>query len=212
MMNEAAQNALLKILEEPPFKTIFLLVSDQSDKLLTTIISRTQRIAVPAFTDNDVRTFLKNHDVSESVAKQITYLCDGNLSEALQLVKETEDDRSGWFIEWMRSCYKYDVAHLVKFADSFDIMNKEKQKGLLDYSLRLFRDMLIWRHGAGELLRVPEEELTFVQNFSKAVNFESLENMIQEVNIAYYHIERNVRAKMVLLDVSLTIAHFFQRK
>lgn len=212
IMNAASSNALLKILEEPPFKTIFLLVSDQSDKLLTTIISRTQRIAVPAFTDNNVRTFLKNHDVSESVAKQITYLCDGNLSEALQLVKETEDDRSGWFIEWMRSCYKYDVAHLVRFADSFDIMNKEKQKGLLDYSLRLFRDMLIWRHGAGELLRVPEEELTFVQNFSKAVNFESLENMIQEVNIAYYHIERNVRAKMVLLDLSLTIAHFFQRK
>jgi len=104
------------------------------------------------------------------------------------------------------------VAHLVRLADSFDVMNKEKQKGLLDYSLRLFRDMLVWRHGAGELLRVPQEELTFVQNFSKAVNQESLESMIEEVNTAFYHIERNVRAKMVFLDISLTIAHFFQRR
>ena len=212
IMNASSANALLKILEEPPYKTLFLLVSDQSDRLLTTIISRTQRVAVPAFSDDNVRVFLKNKSVTESVANHITYLSDGNLSEALQLVKETEDDRSGWFIDWMRSSYKYDVAHLVRLADSFDTMNKEKQKGLLDYALRLFRDMLIWSHGAGELLRVPQEELTFVQNFSKAVNLDALENMIQEVNTAYYHVERNVRAKMVFLDLSLTIAHFFQRK
>ena len=72
--------------------------------------------------------------------------------------------------------------------------------------------MLVWSHGAGELLRVPQEELTFVQNFSKAVNMGSLENMILEVNVAFVHIERNVRAKMVFLDLSLTIAHFFQRR
>jgi hypothetical protein len=98
---------------------------------------------------------------------------------------------------------------LVKLADNYDVMSKEKQKGLLEYALRLFRDMLVWSHGAGELLRVPQEELTFVQNFSKTVNFESLERMIDEVNTAYYHIERNVRAKMVFLDLSLTVAQFF---
>ena len=212
IMNASSSNALLKILEEPPYKTLFLLVSDQSDRLLTTIISRTQRVSVPAFSDADVREFLKKQSVSENTANQITYLCDGNLSEALHLVKETEDNRSEWFIEWMRACYKYDVTFLVRLADSFDVMNKEKQKGLLDYALRLFRDMLVWSHGAGELLRVPQEELTFVQNFSKAVNMESLENMVQEVNTAFYHIERNVRAKMVFLDLSLTVAHFFQRR
>ncbi|WAC10425.1 DNA polymerase III subunit [Dyadobacter pollutisoli] len=212
IMNAASSNAILKILEEPPEKTLFLLVSDQSDKLLTTIISRTQRITVPAFSDQEVRSYLKQHDVTETAANQIAYLCDGNLSEALKLVQETEDDRSAWFAAWMRSCYKFDISHLVKLADGYDVMNKEKQKGMLEYSLKLFRDMLVWSHGAGELLRVPQEELTFVQNFSKTVNFESLEKMIEEVNVAYYHIERNVRAKMVFLDLSLTVAQFFQRR
>jgi DNA polymerase-3 subunit delta' len=212
IMNAASSNAILKILEEPPEKTLFLLVSDQSDKLLTTIISRTQRITIPVFSDEEVRTYLRQQNVSETVINQAAYLCDGNLSEALKLIREGEDDRSGWFAGWMRSCYKYDVSHLVKLADSYDVMNKEKQKGLLEYALRLFRDMLIWSHGAGDLLRVPQEELTFVQNFSKAVNFDSLEKMVDEVNAAHYHIERNVRAKMVFLDISLTIAHFFARK
>lgn len=212
IMNASSANALLKILEEPPYKTLFLLVSDQSEKLLTTIISRTQRVAVPAFSDLEVKDFLKQQSVNESVAGQIAYLCDGNLSEALRLVSETADNRSAWFAEWMRYCYRFDISNLVRLADNFDSLNKEKQKGLFEYALRLFRDMLIWSQGASELLRVPEEELTFVQNFSKAVNFEALENMVQEVNVAYYHIERNVRAKMVFLDLSLTIAPFFQRR
>ncbi|WP_149242048.1 DNA polymerase III subunit delta' C-terminal domain-containing protein [Dyadobacter sp. 32] len=212
IMNASSSNALLKILEEPPFKTIFLLVTDQSDRLLTTIVSRTQRIAIPAFSDSEVRQFLKRHTESDSLAKQVTFLSDGNLSEALRLIQETADDRSEWFADWMRSCYKFDVAQLVKLADSFDTMNKEKQKGLLEYALRLFRDMLIWSQGAGELLRVPEEELTFVQNFSKAVNFAALEKMVEEVNTAYYHIERNVRAKMVFLDLSLTMSPYFKRR
>jgi DNA polymerase-3 subunit delta' len=211
IMNAASANAILKILEEPPEKTLFLLVSDQSDKLLTTVISRTQRVNIPAFSDKDVRHFLGEHGVSVSTASQIAYLCDGNLSEALKLVDETEDDRSGWFAAWMRSCYKFDVSHLVKLADSYDTMSKEKQKGVLEYALRLFRDMLVWTQGAGELLRVPDEELTFVQNFSKTVTFDALEKMVAEVNVASYHIERNVRAKMVFLDLSLTFAHFFQR-
>ena len=86
-----------------------------------------------------------------------------------------EDDRSAWFAEWMRACYKSDLTYLVKLADNFDVMNKEKQKGLLEYALRLFRDMLVWGQGAGELLRVPQEELTFVKNFSRAVTFDALE-------------------------------------
>ena len=212
ILNASSSNAILKILEEPPFKTIFLLVTDQSDRLLTTIISRTQRIMIPAFSDNEVRQFLKKHTDSEAVANQIAFLSDGNLSEALRLIKDNSDDRSKWFAEWMRACYKYQVAELVRLADSFDSMNKEKQKGLLEYALRLFRDMLIWSQGAGELLRVPQEELTFVQNFSTAVNFTALEKMVEEVNTAYHHIERNVRAKMVFLDLSLTVAPYFKRR
>jgi DNA polymerase-3 subunit delta' len=212
LLNLQAANALLKILEEPPKKTLFLLVTEQSDRLLTTILSRVQRIIIPTFTDEDVRNYLQeHHNADETRAKQIAYLCDGNLSEARQLMLENVDERPAWFAEWMRLCYKQDLIQLVKLADSFDTMSKEKQKGLFDYSLRLFRDMLVFTQGAGELLRVPDEELNFVQNFSKAVPLSSLEQMVIELNEAYFHTERNVRAKMVFLDLSLTMAQLFQR-
>lgn len=212
LLNLQAANALLKILEEPPRKTLFLLVTEQSDRLLTTILSRVQRLVIPTFTDEDVRHYLQeHHNTDETRAKQIAYLCDGNLSEARQLMLESADDRPAWFTEWMRLCYKQDLIQLVKMADSFDTMSKEKQKGLFDYSLRLFRDMLLWTQGAGELLRVPEAELSFVQNFSKAVPLSSLEQMVTELNEAYFHTERNVRAKMVFLDISLTMTQLFQR-
>lgn len=212
LMNLSAANALLKILEEPPAKTLFLLVTEQSDRLITTILSRTQRLTVPAFRDEDVVEYLqKHHNTDETRAKRIAYLCDGDLSAARQLLLEKEDESHAWFSEWMRDCYKRDVVKLVKRADAFDGMSKEKQKGIFDYALRLFRDMLLWTQGAGELLRVPEEELTFVQNFSKAVPEASLEPMIAEINEAYYHVERNVRAKMVFLDLSLTTLRLFQK-
>jgi DNA polymerase III subunit delta' len=213
LLNIQAANALLKILEEPPQKTLFLLITEEADRLLTTILSRTQRLAVPAFTDQDVRDYLqKHHALDQSRAKGIAYLCDGNLAEARHLLFEEQDDRNEWFAEWMRSCFRQDLSKLVKLADAFDAMTKDRQKGTFDYALRVFRDMLVWTQGAGELLRMPEEELTFVQKFSKAIPPDSLESMVHEINEAYYHTERNVRAKMIFLDLSLIMARLFQKR
>ena len=206
LLNIAAANALLKILEEPPEKTLFLLVSSQSDKLLTTIISRTQRVAVRAFDDDEVTQFLTQKGVDERRARQIAYLCEGNLSEAVRLTHETEDDRHAWFANWMRKCYSRDFAALVKLADEFDGLGKEKQKGIFDYTLNLFRDLFLWQNGVEDLLRLQDEELSFVQKFGKAVVPASIELLIQEITDGYYHLERNARAKVLFLDISLSAA------
>ncbi len=206
LLNIAAANALLKILEEPPEKTLFLLVSSQSDKLLTTIISRTQRVAVRAFDDDEVTQFLTQKGVDERRARQIAYLCEGNLSEAVRLTHETEDDRHAWFANWMRKCYSRDFAALVKLADEFDGLGKEKQKGIFDYTLNLFRDLFLWQNGVEDLLRLQDEELSFVQKFGKAVAPSAIELLIQEITDGYYHLERNARAKVLFLDISLTAA------
>lgn len=206
LLNIAAANALLKILEEPPEKTLFLLVSSQSDKLLTTIISRTQRIAVRAFDDDEVTQFLTQKGVDERRARQIAYLCEGNLSEAVRLTHETEDDRHAWFANWMRKCYSRDFAALVKLADEFDGLGKEKQKGIFDYTLNLFRDLFLWQNGVEDLLRLQDEELSFVQKFGKAVVPSAIELLIQEITDGYYHLERNARAKVLFLDISLSAA------
>ena len=206
LLNIAAANALLKILEEPPEKTLFLLVSSQSDKLLTTIISRTQRVAVRAFDDDEVTQFLTQKGVDERRARQISFLCEGNLSEAMRLTHETEDDRHAWFANWMRKCYSRDFAALVKLADEFDGLGKEKQKGIFDYTLNLFRDLFLWQNGVEDLLRLQDEELSFVQKFGKAVVPASIELLIQEITDGYYHLERNARAKVLFLDISLSAA------
>ncbi len=213
IMNIASANALLKILEEPPEKTLFLLVTDQADKLLTTILSRTQRVMIPALTDDEVSNYLqKNSDINPATASEIAFVSDGNLSQALSMLGENTDERHVWFADWMRACFRNDVNQLVRQADEFDSLSKELQKGIFDYSLRLFRDMFIWMHDARPLLRVKDDQLGFVKNFSKTIDQASLEKMVQEVNEAYFHVERNVRAKMVFLDLSLTLSMFFKKQ
>ncbi|GAB3904786.1 hypothetical protein GCM10028803_34710 [Larkinella knui] len=211
-LHTATANALLKLLEEPPAQTLFLLVTNQSDKLLITILSRTQRVAVQAFTDEEVATHLRQHlNLPEKRAREVAYLADGNLSEAIRLSDEEPEqkdgepgsDRHAWFAEWMRFCYRQDLIALVKQADVFDALGKEKQRALLDYSLTLCRDLFLWKHGVNELLRLPAEERTFVENFGKVLESEHLEHMVSNLNEAVYHIERNVRAKMVMMDLSL---------
>ena len=218
LMNTSSANALLKVLEEPPAQTLFLLVTNQPDKLLITILSRTQRIAVRAFTDEEVTTHLRQHlNLDETTARRMAYLADGNLAEALRLGSQTNNaaqqagtDHHTWFAEWMRTCYRQDLITLVKQADQFDGYSKEKQKGLLSYSLRMYRDLFLWHQGAAELLRLPDDELAFVRNFVKILTVAHIEQIVADLNEALYHLERNARAKMIMLDMSLTFSRLIR--
>lgn len=218
LMNITSANALLKVLEEPPAQTLFLLVTNQSDKLLITILSRTQRVAVRSFTDEEVATHLRQHlNLDETTARRVAYLADGDLSVGLKLGQQAEggasaSDQHPWFAEWMRMCYRQDLLGLVKQADLFDGFSKEKQKGLLDYSIRLYRDLFLWQQGAGALLRLPDDELAFVKNFAKVLTISHIEHIVADLNESAYHLERNARAKMIMLDMSLTFSRLIKTK
>lgn len=217
LMNGASANALLKVLEEPPAQTLFLLVTNQPDKLLITILSRTQRIAVRAFTDEEVATHLRQHlNLDETTARRNAYLADGNLSEALRLSaldtgQKTGSDYHTWFANWMRTCYRQDLTNLVKQADQFDGFSKEKQKGLLEYSIRLYRDLFLWQQGVETLLRLPDDELDFVKNFAKILTIQHIERIVKDLSESLYHLERNARAKMIMLDMSLTFSRLIRQ-
>lgn len=216
-MNATAANALLKVLEEPPERTLFLLVTDQPDKLLITILSRTQRVPVRNFTDTEVATYLRQTlNFDETRARRIAYLSDGDMAQALQLGQSKGDDLASsgqhtWFADWMRACYRQDLTALVKQADEFDKLPKERQKNLFDYSLRLCRDLFLWQQGAEQLLRLPDDELKFVRDFGKVLKPELIERMVGDLNEGAYHLERNARAKMILLDLSLTFTRLIKR-
>ncbi len=212
-MNAASSNALLKTLEEPPSKTIFLLAANDANKLLTTILSRTQKISIPAFEDEDIATYITSKQgIDSKRANEIAYLSEGNLAKAIALSQNHSNEYQTWFSEWMRSCFKADLTSLIKQADQFDAFAKENQKAIFEYGLNVFRDLQLWQNGVESLVRLEGDELVFIQNFSKAVNPLAIEIISDKLSEAHYHLERNARAKILHLDLSLAIARCIRKK
>lgn len=212
LMNIESANSLLKLLEEPPAKTLFILVCNDTNRLLSTILSRTQRIMIPSFSDEETIGYLiEKEGITSERAKQVAYLSEGNLSKASELINSEGEGKYLWFSDWMRKAFKSDFATLIKLADEFDAFPKEYQKGMMEYGLNIFRDLLFWKNGAESLVRLEGEELIFVQNFSKVVKLEAIELIVNEISQTHYYLERNGRAKILHLDLSLTIALLFKK-
>lgn len=211
-LHSATANALLKVLEEPPEKTVFLLVTNSAEQLLTTIISRTQRVWVPDFTDTNIEAYLlDNFSLTTERAKQVTFLAQNNLRNALQLIAYNDADIHQQFADWMRKCYGGKLDELVLLANEFDKQTKEQHKNFFEYGLSIFRELFLYAHGSEELVRLVGEELVFVQRFSKALNFRNLEKVTELLGEASYHIARNARAKIIFLDLSLTLVGLLRK-
>lgn len=205
-MNTTSANALLKILEEPPLRTVFLLVSHSIEKLLTTILSRTQLIRIRPFTSQEIWNILVDtKQVEAKRAVQIAYLSDGNLQEAFRLTKENLNDNHLWFRDWMRLCFRANFTELVEWAEKFSKLNREGQKSVLSYGMGMVRETLVYAYKDIQLTRLEGEELTFVEGFSKIMNPKKAELLYNQFNDASYHLERNASAKIVFLDTSLAI-------
>ena len=223
-LHPAAANGILKILEEPPAKTVFLLVAREVDRLLPTIISRVQMVNIRSFTTDEVAIYLRNQVPASAVSatriEQAAALSGGNLPYALKLLHEVKEDQSQLFQDWMRFCYARDYSALVTMTEQFYKLGKEGQKRLFRYGLGMMREVLVGlaiQPGAGsndgtliaqekQLLRAQGATLSFVTNFSKVMDFEKVERLTKLFNEGHVHLERNVNPKMIFLDTSLTIA------
>jgi DNA polymerase-3 subunit delta' len=211
-MHPATANALLKILEEPPPNTLFLLVSNDESKLLSTILSRTQIVQIRPFTDEEIKDLLINqHFIEEEKAGQISHLVDGNINEALRLAREVEDDSHGMFRDWMRLCYVGDLIELTRWTEKFNAMNKVAKQTLFQYGLSMMREALVASNNDMSLSRLMGGELEFVKKFSRILTLESIEQISGVLNEAFYHVERNANAKILFLSVSLKIFEIFQK-
>jgi len=212
MMNQTSGNALLKILEEPPAKTVFLLVANNHEKLLTTILSRTQKVMIRSFDENEISNYLTTYyECSEERATKIAFIADGNMNEAIRLVSEDEEDHHEMFREWMRKCFTFKVKDLMELGERFQKMGREGQKTLLHYGLSTMRECLVFQI-AKQLSKLRPSEQDFVDKFSKATNSKVLENIGEQLNNSYFHIERNANPKILFLDMSLQIAMILKSK
>jgi DNA polymerase-3 subunit delta' len=207
LMHSTAANGILKILEEPPPNTFFLLVSNAAERLLPTVLSRTQMVQVPQLSDEDLKDYLlKNHSADETRLQEIIQLAEGNLNMAIKLVDTEEDHFQDRFAEWMRLCYKRNYGSLVTFSEDFHQLDKLSQRNLFQYGLSMMRETLLHYAGADAISRIKSGEAKFVKDFSKIMNTEKVEKINTLFTDAHYHLERNGSAKMIFLDLSLQVA------
>lgn len=209
-LHPAAANALLKVLEEPPPNTIFLLVSMAPEKILNTIRSRTQPIHVPAFTNESIAHLLtQQHTLSQEQLTQVVTLADGNLNKALKLAVDAQGDDFKQFTTWMRVCYVQDLAQLVAQAEAFQQLSREEQKNFLVYALHMLREVLIIYFGRESLTRTTKTARVFNQKLGQALTYQQIKCYTTWLNQACNYLERNANPKLLLLDLSLRIARAF---
>lgn len=211
----SAAPKILKILEEPPDKTLFLLVTENTDHMLNTILSRTQILKIPRYSDREVVEDIQpRFNLTEAEARKIALLCEGDLKLAESLVDEKEADADNFrtLQEWLRLCFKKDVPGLVKYSDELAKIGRERQKALLGYALRVTRRCLLFHYRLDALVKLDGEEFTFVQKLSPFINPANGQSIADEFNKAIFHVERNANPKILFTDLSLKLTGLMQNK
>jgi DNA polymerase III subunit delta' len=213
LLHSSTANGLLKLLEEPPEKSIFLLVCYDLEKILPTILSRTQVFRIPSFTDDELVEILSTkYQIPEDKALQLAILSDGSLNKAIKLLEDQPDDHALFFRDWLRWAFKPDIEDLMIFSEKFQAMNKDLQKNFLLLGMNLLREALICQSGAKSLLRTKGDVKEFVEKFSGVVNENKIIRINKLLNEAIYHMERNVQVKILFFDLSFSISAVLQRK
>lgn len=212
MMNGASANALLKVLEEPPAKTIYLLVGYSIDQIITTITSRTQLVKVPPFSDDNIVDHLVKGGASESEARQTVRVAEGSILKAKKLLDHADELEHEEFQQWMRDCLRGDYSALVKFSEEFSQVGKSRQQGKMSFWLNLIRESMLSKSETPELTAGTEKESEFIRKFSGAVSFEALEGMYKLINQDIYHLTRNANPRLTHLNLSLQISQLLRKK
>jgi len=217
-MNTSSANKLLKMIEEPPKKTLFLLVSDYPDQIINTIQSRSQFIKIPKIDDESLAQGLIDfHEVEIDKALEIAKLANGNLYKAIDSINagEIEQHNLKMFIDLMRLCYGAKVIELQKWIDEITTIGRERQKGFLQYSLRVIRGNFIlnkMKNNPVSMLGLTKQELEFSSKFYTFIHQNNISGISDELNLAFKHIERNGTDKIIFLDLALKLIRLIRIK
>lgn len=205
MMVQAA-NKLLKLIEEPPAETYFLLVSEEPDTVLGTIQSRTQRIHIPALGEDDIAGALASaHNVDSETARSMAHVAQGSYTAAIKRLEAENEERQFFnlFVRLMRLSYMRRIKDMRAWSEEVSDMGREAQKRLLDYCQRLIRENFIYNFGHGELCYETHEEEAFSTNFARFVNEKNVIPIMEQLALCQRDIEQNVNPRMVFFDFAL---------
>jgi DNA polymerase-3 subunit delta' len=206
-------NKLLKLIEEPPPNTLFILVAENEASILPTILSRCQLVRVAALEDEDIeQALITRSKATPEVAKQITAICEGNYREALHLLQHADEDWNSLLREWLNAMLKNGPAAQVKFVEEISKLGREKQKQFLRYFNHLLEQSIRIRVLGEENIKQGETEKDFAKRLNKIVSVSQQEAIIEELDKASYYIERNANAKMLFHALTIKLYHIIQNK
>jgi len=205
-------NRLLKLIEEPPANTVFILVAEQQDRILGTILSRCQLVKFPGLSDEDLAAALvAEYQLPQAKALEIAYLSEGNYNEAQNLVKAHDDELSGLFLEWLRICYKSVPGEIVPWVEQFARQGRENQKQFVRYGLHFLREFLMLRLGNDVPPRLRENEHQAAKRMQRVMDFDQVQQIVAVLDDAFFGIERNANPKILFLNASIQIGQAFKQ-
>jgi DNA polymerase-3 subunit delta' len=220
-MNISASNKLLKLLEEPPEKTVFILISENEEDIIQTIRSRCQVLHFNGLSEHVITEALVSREqIEPKLATKIAHQAQGNYNKALHLLKDDSEEFpfEQWFVVWVRAAFKAKgnaavIADLIHWSEQIAALGRETQKKFLQYCIDIFRQALMHNYETPSLVYFePAVENFTIAKFAPFVNGNNIHEIFQELSDAIYHIERNGNAKIILTDLSIKLTRLIHKK
>jgi DNA polymerase-3 subunit delta' len=208
----AAAPRILKILEEPPEKTLFILVSDNQDQIIKTILSRTQIVKFPFIAIDDLTDALLDEGYDQSQIIDSLKISKGSYIEAKNLLEQSEviNINTSWFTKWMRLCFGGKMQEILDFVSELSKQSRDNQKAFLKYALRMVRESMLLNNESSDLARLNKSESDFIigtptKRFYPFINAKNIKSITDELEASIYHIERNANPNILFFDLSLKL-------
>ncbi|TDD78172.1 DNA polymerase III subunit [Flavobacterium caseinilyticum] len=220
-LNTAASNKLLKLLEEPTDKTVFILISENEEDIIQTIRSRCQVLHFNALPEKIIAEALVSRENIESkTAVKIAHQAQGNYNKALQLLQPDSESVffEKWFVDWVRAAFRAKgnaaaIQDLIQWSEQIAGLGRETQKKFLHFCIDMFRQALLLNYQSPSLVYIePQVEKFKLENFAPFVNGNNINDIFKELSDAMYHIERNGNAKIILTDLSIKLTRLIHKK
>jgi len=220
-LNTEASNKLLKLIEEPPEKTVFLLIAEDEDQIINTIKSRCQLLHVPKLNSEFIaQALVEKQKIDVSKAQQIARQSNGDYNKAIQSINNSSEDLNfeKWFITWIRTAFaargrKSAINDLIAWAEMIAATNRETQKRFLSYCLEYFRQAMLLNYKANSAVYLsPQMEGFKLENFAPFIDGHRIQPISDEIEKAIYHIERNGNGKVILTDLAIGLTRLIHKK
>ena len=210
-MNAQSANKLLKVLEEPTPKTVFILVAEAHETMLRTILSRTQVVRVPKIEDAELKAYLRKEGKLEpSAIDRIVIQGDGDFIQAMAALDNEDDSTANrdWFIKLMRVSYRKDVLGMLDWAEEISGATKDSQKVFLEYALHMVRQSMLKNYTGDQLTRLTQDEDVFLANFARFITGKNLRDFMLTFSDSHYYIERNANSKILFTNISFQVMRY----